>query len=190
MCFLPITAYFQRWSPFCFQICLITYTCFYFIEIASMLVLSRPPCLHYIWSKMLLSIFLQEQSKWDHVSPVLASLHCTFWRLFLSFKALNWWAPSYFADCLITYSPPASLRRADQQFLMFAKTRLKNRKDLALIVAPKLWIKLSLHVRMAPSLVLFESLKIHFHSLDFNPVQELHALSSIYLILYFFLMYI
>lgn len=109
----------------------------------------------------------------DHVRPRTCSCLPLLYILKIIlyvFKALNRLAPSYFADLLITYAPPRSLRGADQQFLMFPKTRLKKRKDFALIVAPKLWNKLSLHVRLAPSLPVFKSLKTHFYSLDFNPV--------------------
>ena len=116
--------------------------------------------------------------KYEHISPVLASLHWLpvdfrvhFKILLFAFKALHGLAPSYLSELLHPYTPSRSLRSADQLLLIEPRARLKSRGERAFaIAAPKLWNDLPLHIRQAPSLSLFKShLKTHLFFLAFNP---------------------
>uniref|UniRef100_A0A669ET81 Reverse transcriptase domain-containing protein n=1 Tax=Oreochromis niloticus TaxID=8128 RepID=A0A669ET81_ORENI len=84
--------------------------------------------------------------------------------LLLAFKVLNGLAPSHLSDLLHRYAPQRSLRSSDQSLLAVPMSRLKHRGDRAFtVVAPKLWNKLPLHIRLAPTLEMFKSLlKTHF----------------------------
>ena len=116
--------------------------------------------------------------KYEHISPVLASLHWLpvdfrvhFKILLFAFKALHGLAPSYLSELLHPYTPSRSLRSADQLLLIEPRARLKSRGERAFsVAAPKLWNDLPLHIRQASSLSLFKShLKTHLFSLAFNP---------------------
>lgn len=72
-------------------------------------------------------------SKYEHVSPILASLHWlpVHFRIYLkiilfAFKALNGLAPPYFSELLHCHAPSRSLR---------SETRLKLRGDRAFAAA-------------------------------------------------------
>ncbi|XP_042352033.1 uncharacterized protein LOC121950173, partial [Plectropomus leopardus] len=115
--------------------------------------------------------------KFDHISPILASLHWLpihfrihFKILLFVFKSLNGLAPPYLSELLHPYTPSRSLRSADQLLLRVPKTRLKLRGDRAFsVAAPKLWNELPLHIRQASSLSDFKTLlKTHLFSLAFN----------------------
>lgn len=119
--------------------------------------------------------------KHEHITPVLASLHwlpvhlrIDFKILLFAFKCLNGLAPTYLSDLLELYVPARSLRSSDQLLLAVPKSRMKLRGDRAFtVVAPKLWNKLPLHVRQAPTLQIFKSrLKALFYSLAFESQQE------------------
>ena len=121
---------------------------------------------------------LTETRKREHITPVLASLHwlpvnfrIDFKILLFVFKALHGLAPVYITSLLKPHAPSRSLRSANQSLLVVPKTRLKSRGDQAFsVAAPRLWNELPLHVRLAPSLLVFKSrLKTHFYSLAFNP---------------------
>lgn len=115
--------------------------------------------------------------KYEHISPILASLHwlpvhfrIQFKLLLFAFKALNGLAPPYLAELLHPYIPSRSLRSADQLLLTVPRTRLKLRGERAFAVAaPKLWNALPLHIRQVSSLFHFKSLlKTHLFTLAFN----------------------
>ncbi len=102
--------------------------------------------------------------KYEHISPILASLHwlpvhfrITFKMILFVFKSLNGLAPPYISELLHPYMPTHSLRSADQLFLNVPKTKRKLRGDHAFAVAaPKLWNDLPLPIRQASSLSLFK----------------------------------
>jgi len=115
--------------------------------------------------------------KYEHISPILASLHWLpihfrihFKILLFTFKALNGLAPIYLSELLHPYTPSRSLRSADQLLLTVPKARLKLRGDRAFsVAAPKLWNALPLDIRQATSLSHFKTLlKTHLFSLAFN----------------------
>ncbi len=115
--------------------------------------------------------------KYEHISPILASLHWLpvhfrnqFKILLFVFKSLNGLAPPYIYELLHPYMPTRSLRSTDQLFLNVPKTKHKLRGDHAFAVAaPKLWNDLPLPIRQASSLFLFKStLKTYIFSLAFD----------------------
>ena len=124
---------------------------------------------------------LTNSRKYDHITPILASLHWLpvhfrihFKVILFVFKALNGLAPLYLAELIQPYTPNRSLRSADQQLLAVPRARLKGRGERAFAVAaPKLWNALPLHVRQAPSLSLFKTgAKTHLFSLAFGNQGE------------------
>ncbi len=115
--------------------------------------------------------------KYEHISPILASLHwlpvhfrIKFKILLFVFKSLNGLAPPYISELLHPYMPTHSLRSADQLLLNVPKTKRKLRGDRAFAVAaPKLWNDLPLPIRQVSSLSLFKStLKTYLFSLAFD----------------------
>ena len=114
--------------------------------------------------------------KYDHVTPILASLHwlpihfrIQFKILLFVFKALNDQAPSYISDLLTPLAYTRSLRSSDQALLSIPRSRLKSKGDRAFAVAaPRLWNKLPLDIRLAPTISIFKSkLKTYLYSLAF-----------------------
>ncbi len=103
--------------------------------------------------------------KYEHITPVLMSLHwlpvrfrIDFKVLLLVFKCLNGLAPPYLSDLLCEYHPERTLRSANQSLLTVPKSKLKSRGDRAFaIAAPKLWNMLPIHIRTAPTLHIFKS---------------------------------
>ncbi len=111
--------------------------------------------------------FLKGQRKFDHVTPILKSLHwlpvhhrIEFKILLFVFKSINNLAPSYLSDLLYPYNPTGNLRCGDQRLVSVPRSRLKYRGDRAFAVAGP---------RSAQSLTVFKSsLKTYFFSLAFN----------------------
>ncbi len=78
--------------------------------------------------------FLKRQHKFDHVTPILKSLHWlpVYFRIELKillyvFKSINNLAPSYLSDQLYPYNPTRSVRSGDQRLLSVPRSRLKHR---------------------------------------------------------------
>ncbi len=94
--------------------------------------------------------------KWDHITPVLASLHWLpihfrihFKVLLFVFKILSGLAPQYLGELLQVHNPVRALRSSSQQLFEVPRS--------------KLWNNLPLHFRHAESLEMFRSsLKTHF----------------------------
>ena len=108
--------------------------------------------------------------KYDHVTPVLKALHwlpvykrVEFKVLCMTFKALKGLAPRYLRDLLHYYEPTRPLCSEGKNLLLVPKTRLKTFGDRAFSVqAPRLWNKLPIEIRTAPSLDVFKKmLKTH-----------------------------
>ena len=115
--------------------------------------------------------------KYEHITPVLASLHWLpvqfrihFKILLFVFKSLHGLAPPYLAELLQSHTPSRCLRSADQLLLKVPKTKRKLRGDRAFAVAaPKLWNGLPQNIKQASSLPVFKSLlKTHLFSLAFD----------------------
>ncbi|KAF7695177.1 hypothetical protein C0J45_2270, partial [Silurus meridionalis] len=81
--------------------------------------------------------------KYDHITPILSSLHwlpvkfrIDFKLLLLTYKALNGLAPMYLSSLLTRYNPPCSLRSQNSGLLVVPRIAKSNK---FLHLAPKLW---------------------------------------------------
>jgi len=105
------------------------------------------------------------KKKYDHVTPILQSLHWlpVFFRiqykvLLITHKCLHGKAPIYLASILHRYVPGRSLRSGDQYLLVEKRSRLKSYGDRAFsVAAPRLWNALPLDLRRCESLDTFKS---------------------------------
>ena len=121
---------------------------------------------------------LTGSKKWEHITPVLASLHwlpvqqrIIFKTVLMVFKAINGQAPSYLSDLLHPHSATRSLRSSYKGLLHIPRSRLKQKGGRAFAVAaPRLWNQLPPDIRDAPSIYAFKSrLKTHLYNLAFPP---------------------
>ena len=109
---------------------------------------------------------LTKTKKFDHISPILRSLHwlqisdrIDYKILTLTYKCLHDQAPRYIKELIQPYTPARSLRSADQHLLCVPKTRLRSYGDRSFQKsAPTLWNSLPLTIRFANSLDCFKSL--------------------------------
>ena len=103
------------------------------------------------------------RSIYEHIQPVLKSLHwlpvkqrITFKILLLTFHAINKSGPSYLSDLITLYKPPCSLRSEDRFLLVESKTS-RSYGDRAFSVAgPRLWNALPESLRKEDSLNSFK----------------------------------
>ncbi len=114
--------------------------------------------------------------KYDHITPILQSLHWLpikfrigYKILLLTNKALNDLAPAYLTNLLSRYNPTRTLRSQNSGLLVvpsIAKSTKGGRTFSYL--APKLWNSLPDNVRGSDTLSLFKSrLKTHLFSQAF-----------------------
>lgn len=102
--------------------------------------------------------------KYDHITPVLESLHwlpvdfrIQYKLLLLAFKALHGLAPPYISELLHPYQPNRNLRSADQHLLVIPRTKYVTVGDRSFAkAAPTLWNALPLKNRSCPSLNSFK----------------------------------
>ena len=95
----------------------------------------------------------------DHITPVLASLHwlpvnarTDFKVLLLTYKALHWLAPTYLFDLVLPYIPTCTLRSQDAGLLTVPRISKQTAGGRAFTYrAPFLWNGLPTHVRDADS---------------------------------------
>ncbi len=114
--------------------------------------------------------------KYDHITPILQSLHwlpikfrISYKILLLAYKALNYLVPAYLTNLLSRYNPTHSLRSQNSGLL--AKST-KGGRTFAYL-APKLWNSLSDNVRGSDTLSLFKSrLKTHLFSQAFICISQ------------------
>ncbi len=123
---------------------------------------------------------LTGMKKRDHITPVLSSLHwlpvqyrIDFKILLMVFKALHNMYPSYITNLLEYHTPVRTLRSADKLLLAVPRSKKKSKGDRAfMVVAPKLWNSLPLHIRQARSLEVFKShLKTHLFTIAFGEAR-------------------
>ncbi len=107
---------------------------------------------------------LTRTRKYDHISPVMSTLHwlpikhcIDFKILLITYKALNGFAPQYLSELLLHYSPPRPLRSQDSDHLIIPRIS----KSIAggrsfLYLAPKLLNNLPNTVREADTLCQFK----------------------------------
>ncbi len=105
-------------------------------------------------------------SKYDHITPVMHSLHwlpveqrIKFKTLIFIFKALHNMAPIYLQELIIPYAPSRTLRSlSDENLLKVPHTRSTLVKSRAFSVAgPQLWNDLPCDIRSSSSLTVFKS---------------------------------
>ena len=132
--------------------------------------------------------------KFDHITPVLKSLHwlpvkaCVEYKLILTtYKAVNGLFPQYISTLLKEYVPVSSLRLKDKGLLVVPDFRLDTfgRKSFQ-YAGPRNWRDLPPTVRTKPSLNSFkEQLKSHLlkkHVKDYY-VSEFPTKDSMYTVL-------
>ena len=122
--------------------------------------------------------------KYDHITPILESLHwlpvqsrITFKLLTLTYRCLNGLAPSYLSELLYPYTPARSLRSSNLLLLTIPKTKTKGYGDRAFQnAAPKLWNNLPLSIRQAGTLSSFkQKLKCHLFKESFKRTWTFHG---------------
>ncbi len=120
---------------------------------------------------------LTRTRKYDHISPVMSTLHwlpikhrIDFKILLITYKDLNGLASQYLSKLLSHYSPPRRLRSQNSGHLKIptiSKSTACGRSFFYLV--PKLWNNLPNTVRGANRLCQFKSrLKTHLFNLVYN----------------------
>ena len=108
--------------------------------------------------------------KYEHITPVLKSLHwlpisqrISYKILLLTFKSLMGCAPSYLQDLIQISNQSRSLRSNDQKLLVCPRSKSVRYGDRCFrAAAPKLWNTLPNHVRQSETVSQFKSqLKTH-----------------------------
>ncbi len=120
---------------------------------------------------------LTRTKKYEHISPVMSTLHwlpikhrIDFKILLITDKALNGLAPQYLSELLLHYRPPHLLRFQNSGDLIvprISKSTAGGRSFFYL--APKLWNNLPNTVREADTICQFKSrLKTHLFNLAYT----------------------
>uniref|UniRef100_A0A8C2GF31 Reverse transcriptase domain-containing protein n=1 Tax=Cyprinus carpio TaxID=7962 RepID=A0A8C2GF31_CYPCA len=108
---------------------------------------------------------LTRSRKYDHITPILQSLHwlpikfrISYKILLLTYKALNGLAPAYLTSLLPRYNPSRSLRSQNAGLLIVPRITKSTKGGRAFShLAPKLWNSLPDNVRGSNTLPLFKS---------------------------------
>ena len=117
--------------------------------------------------------FLTRTNFFNHITPVLGSLHwlpikawADFKVLLLTYKALHGLAPTYLSHLVLPYIPTRALQSQDEGLLIVPRISKQTAGGKAFSYrAQFLWNGLPTHVRDAESLSLFKSLlKTHLFS--------------------------
>ncbi len=116
-------------------------------------------------------------SKYEHITPILRTLHwlpieqrVSFKVACLAYKSLNGLAPSYLAQLLKRYTPARSLRSADKDLLVIPKIRTKKYGSQTFAYAASVnYNSLPLTVCQSPSIESFKTrLKTHLFTQVFH----------------------
>ena len=116
---------------------------------------------------------LTRTRKYDHITPILSSLHwlpvkyrIDYKLLLLTYKALNGLAPMYLTSLLTRYNPSRSLRSQNSGLLVVPRISKSTKGGRAFsYLAPKLWNSLPDSVRGSDTLSQFKCrLKTHLFS--------------------------
>ncbi len=119
---------------------------------------------------------LTRSRKYDHITPILQSLHwlpikfrISYKILLLAYKALNGLAPAYLTSLLSRYNPSRSLRSQNSGLLVVPRIAKSTKGGRAFsYLAPKLWNSLPDNVQGSDTLSLFKSrLKTHLFTQAF-----------------------
>ncbi len=119
---------------------------------------------------------LTRSRKYDHITPILQSLHqlpikfCISYKILLTYKALNGLAPAYLTRLLSCYNPSCSLRTQNSVLLVVPRIAKSTKGGRAFShLAPKLWNSLPENFRGSDTLSLFKyRLKTHLFSQAFT----------------------
>ena len=120
---------------------------------------------------------LTKTRKFDHITPVLASLHwlpvhvrSDFKVLLMIYKIVNGYSPSYLSDLLKSYTPTRTLHSQNTELLSVPRVKKKSAGERAFSYrAPFLWNNLPIDIRQSDSVEVFKSkLKTHLFALTFN----------------------
>ncbi len=120
---------------------------------------------------------LTRTRKYEHISPVLSTLHwlptkhrIDFKILLMTYKALNGLAPQYLSELLSHYSPSRPLRSQNAGRLIIPRISKSTAGGRSFsYLAPKLWNNLPNTVREADTLCQFKSrLKTHLFNLAYT----------------------
>ena len=103
--------------------------------------------------------------KYEHVSPILRSLHwlpvqyrIRFKILLTVYKALHGSSAGYITNLLSLYEPPRNLRSSTQHLLAVPRTNLVNCGDSSFqVCGPKLWNDLPADIRTTSSVETFKT---------------------------------
>ncbi|KAI5624228.1 hypothetical protein C0J50_16198, partial [Silurus asotus] len=107
---------------------------------------------------------LTRSRKYDHITPILSSLHwlpvkfqIDYKLLLLTYQALNSLAPMYLSSLLTRYNPPRSLRSQNSGLLVVPRIAKSTKGGRAFShLAPKLWNSLPDSVRGSDTLTQFK----------------------------------
>ncbi|XP_067305621.1 uncharacterized protein, partial [Pseudorasbora parva] len=120
---------------------------------------------------------LTRTRKYDHISPVLSTLHWLpikhrihFKILLITYKALNSLAPRYLSELLTHYTPSRRLRSQNSGQLIIPRISKSTAGGRSFsYLAPKLWNSLPSIVREADTLCQFKSrLKTHLFTMAYT----------------------
>ncbi len=120
---------------------------------------------------------LTRTRKYEHISPVLSTLHwlrikqlIDFKILYITYKALNGLAPQYLSELLSYYSPSCPLLSQNSGQLIIPRISKSTAGGRSFFyLASKLWNNLSNTVREADTICKFKSrLKTHLFSLAYT----------------------
>ncbi len=119
---------------------------------------------------------LTRSRKYDHITPILQSLHwlpikfrISYKILLLAYKALNDLVPAYLTNLLSHSNPTRSLRLQNSGLLVVPRIAKSTKGGRTFsYLAPKLWNSLPDNVQGSDTLSLFKSrLKTHLYSQAF-----------------------
>ena len=114
---------------------------------------------------------------WEHITPVLKSLHwlpvcfrIDFKVLLVVYKCLNGLGPSYLSDLLLNYEPSRTLRSSGTGLLVVPKVKTKTYGEASFhYYGPRLWNSLPEDLRAAETVDVFKKrLKTFLFNLAFN----------------------
>uniref|UniRef100_A0A8C6WIN5 Ankyrin repeat and SOCS box containing 2a, tandem duplicate 1 n=1 Tax=Neogobius melanostomus TaxID=47308 RepID=A0A8C6WIN5_9GOBI len=116
------------------------------------------------WSRIKDKAVLTRTRKYDHISPVLRSLHwlpvtqrIEFKTALLVYKSFHGLAPKYISDMLEPYEPSRALRTSGRGLLVVPRVNNKHGEAAFQFHAAKIWNSLHEDVRQASTLTMFKS---------------------------------
>ncbi len=101
---------------------------------------------------------LTRSRKYDHITPILQSLHWLPIKFCISYKILFYLAPVYQTNLLSRYNPTRSLRSQNSGLLVVPRIAKSTKGGRTFsYLAPKLWNSLPDNVQGSDTLSLFKS---------------------------------